>query len=97
MAAVDDGGLIFRNTDRSKVEFDPPRREGNLSWNSSPDGFTTAMRKHSKDNFDSVEKSLLRALSTYNRLFLPAKGTFLMKDPEFNHNGDLMVRLTYNG
>ncbi|KAI1634143.1 hypothetical protein F4809DRAFT_643773 [Biscogniauxia mediterranea] len=46
---------------------------------------------------ESIEYELLHALANANRLCLPAAGTFFMKDPIFNQNGDLLVSLAYDG
>lgn len=45
----------------------------------------------------NIENSLIHALQHHHKLFLPASGTFLMKNAEFNSRGDLMVSLHYNG
>jgi hypothetical protein len=40
---------------------------------------------------------LTDALADQHKLFLPASGTFLMRDAKFNHRSDLLITLAYNG
>lgn len=99
MASVDDGGLVFKkgpdNVDVSHAQ------EGGMHWSDSPESIASDWADMLKDNmkgsFSSIENHLLYALANQHRLNLPAKGSFLMKDPLFNDNGDLLVSLTYNG
>ena len=102
MSAVQDGGVEFKKvpgSDNVSTNADDP--EGPLQWK---DGVEVAAETV-KDNLDGqlaygfpiVETNLLYALANQHKLFLPAAGTFLMKDPKVNKRGDLIVNLEYNG
>ncbi|UPK89401.1 hypothetical protein LCI18_000336 [Fusarium solani-melongenae] len=99
MASVEEGGLVFEVTSTS-VDVDE-KTDGDLSWNPPADEvareFTTEMETNIQRAITNVEDRLMNALANQHRLFLPAKGSFLMKDPIFNSKGDLMVKLAYNG
>ena len=55
------------------------------------------MQDQINSGFQDVENNLVGALSGQHKLFLPAEGAFLMKDPKFNGRGDMIVNLEYNG
>lgn len=99
MAAVDDGGVVFKVIDHT-VNTDSTS-EGNLSWAETAEvvaaKFKTQMSTSLTNAAEKAEADLMNALGNQHRLFLPAKGYFLMKDPVFNSKGDLLVGLTYNG
>ncbi|KAL6901483.1 hypothetical protein GGI43DRAFT_433629 [Trichoderma evansii] len=99
MASVEDGGIVFNITaGTTNNDFNSV---GNLHWN--PDvsvvaaEFKAEMDKSLPIAIAKAEADLMYALANQQRLFLPAKGSFLMKDPVFSSKGDLMVGLTYNG
>ncbi len=50
-----------------------------------------------ENHLGAVENNLVDALASQHKLFLPAGGTFLMKDANFNSRGDLVATLHYNG
>ena len=102
MSAVQDGGVEFKKvpgSDNVSTTGDDP--EGPLQWKQG----VKVVAETVKDNlegqleygFPVVENNLLYALANQHKLFLPAAGTFLMKDPKFNKRGDLIVNLEYNG
>ena len=102
MAAAEDGGIAFKEVPKSKsFTVTPSKPEGPLQWEHGVqavvDMVTDALKDQLQKALSSVEDDLLHALANQQKLFLPAAGTFLMKDPTFNHRGDLIVTLTYNG
>ncbi|UKZ82560.1 hypothetical protein TrVFT333_010351 [Trichoderma virens FT-333] len=99
MAAVEDGGVTFKVTNHT-VNTDSTS-EGNLSWAETADvvaaKFKSQMSTSLTNAITNAQNNLMKALANQHRLYLPAKGHFLMKDPVFNSLGDLLVGLTYNG
>ena len=99
LAAVEDGGVVFKDIGHNASA--KGWQEGNLSWHDSAetvaDRFRDGLNGQLGRTFSSKEWNLLNALRNQHRLFLPGKGSFLMKDPKFNKRGDLMVQLDYNG
>ncbi|EHK20909.1 uncharacterized protein TRIVIDRAFT_50424 [Trichoderma virens Gv29-8] len=99
MAAVEDGGVAFQVTNHT-VNTDSTS-EGNLSWAETADvvaaKFKSQMSTSLTNAITNAQNNLMKALANQHRLYLPAKGHFLMKDPVFNSLGDLLVGLTYNG
>lgn len=100
MTSITEGGITFLVTDEATVKV-THKSGGNMNVNPPAQNIADDMQNDLKDNMsralDSVEDELVYALANANRLCLPAAGAFLMKDPTFNQNGDLMVTLTYNG
>lgn len=103
MSAVQDGGIVFKkvlgsDSAQTTMEIKHP---GNLSSKVPIEQMVNNIRagteKEVQKAYASVEDNLLHALANQHKLFLPAKGTFLMKDPKFNRRGDLLVALEYNG
>jgi hypothetical protein len=101
LQGVDDGGVEFvrvSDNEPCKTEY---KDDGNLSWTTSLGDvaaeFSSEINSYLTLGTTNVENTLLGALENQNKLFLPAAGTFLMKDPLFNKRGDLMVSLAYNG
>lgn len=101
IAAVEDGGLVFnviKGTDKVTVNYD---QSGGMHWETPPADLAADWRDRLEANmqraFDNVESNLLYALANQHRLYLPAEGSFLMKDPVFNSKGDLLVQMAYNG
>lgn len=102
MSAIQDGGVEFKKvpgSDSVSTKGDPP--EGPLQWKNGVAQVVDAVKGNLdaqlEYGFPSVEENLLYALANQHKLFLPAAGTFLMKDPKFNKRGDLVVNLQYNG
>ncbi|RFU77336.1 hypothetical protein TARUN_4888 [Trichoderma arundinaceum] len=99
MASVEDGGVVFRIS--STAVNCNATSEGNLSWNPPADVVASEFKSQMTSSLSSAvgkaEADLMNALANQHRLFLPAKGSFLMRDPVFSSKGDLMVGLTYNG
>lgn len=99
MAAVDDGGVVFKISS-TDTQCDQSSG-GDLSWNVPPEELARSLKEEMATSLQgavgAVENNLMNALADQHRLFLPAKGSFLMKDPVFNGKGDLMVKLAYNG
>lgn len=61
------------------------------------DGIVKSVKQNMTAALESVSDTLSLAMADANRLGLPATGTFSMKDLIFNQNGDLLVKLEYNG
>ncbi|KAL7948583.1 hypothetical protein V8C42DRAFT_314890 [Trichoderma barbatum] len=99
MAAVENGGVVFKVTNHAVGT--QSSSEGNLSWAETEEvvaaKFASQMSNSLSNAVSRAENDLMNALANQHRLFLPAKGHFLMKDPVFNSRGDLLVGLTYNG
>ena len=102
MSAVQDGGVEFKKvpgSDNVSTNADDP--EGPLQWKDGVEVAAEAVKGNLDvqlaSGFPNVERNLLYALANQHKLFLPAAGTFLMKDPKFNKRGDLIVNLEYNG
>lgn len=101
LQGVDDGGVEFAHISDDDPCDSEYTDDGNLSWTASLDDvaaeFSNDLNTYLTSGVTDVENNLLGALENQNKLFLPAAGTFLMKDPLFNKRGDLMVSLAYNG
>ena len=102
MSAVVDGGIEFAKVPESDdFSTTASKPEGSLKWETGVQAAVESVRKRMattlKDAFSNIEDNLLHALANQQQLFLPAKGTFLMKNPKFNKRGDLIVDLEYNG
>ncbi|KAL1967188.1 hypothetical protein VTN77DRAFT_3479 [Rasamsonia byssochlamydoides] len=65
--------------------------------NADASQFSNAIDGSLENSTETIRHTLVDALQDKHKLFLPAKGTFLMKDPMFNARGDLMVQLAYDG
>jgi hypothetical protein len=105
LSHVSDGGVQFARVDDKPGE-DPctsncTATQGDVIWKDGFDEvtkeFTTKVKDYLDNDIAEIENTLLGSLSTQHKLFLPASGTFLMKDPMFNLRGDLLVTVTYNG
>ena len=102
MAAIEDGGLEFKVVPKSDtVNTFEVCHAGPLNWKNGIGSIIkhtqTVLKEGLQYGYSKVETNLLNALATQEKLFLPAAGTFLMKDPKFNKRGDLIVNLEYNG
>ncbi|RHZ62474.1 uncharacterized protein CDV56_108562 [Aspergillus thermomutatus] len=101
MASVEDGGLevnIVPNSNTVNVSYD---HDGDMQWETPPFILAARWKEMLQGGMQSalqrVEKNLLYALANQQRLFLPGKGSYLMKNPIFNAQGDLLVDLSFNG
>ena len=99
LAAVEDGGVVFKEASHSVTVTH--EQEGGMPWSPPAEtvgnDFERDLRSRLHSKFRDIERKLLNALRNQHRLFLPGKGSFLMKDPKFNKRGDLLVDLAYNG
>ncbi|KAM6482749.1 hypothetical protein HDV62DRAFT_389948 [Trichoderma sp. SZMC 28011] len=99
VAAVEDGGVQFTIINHT-VDTESTS-EGNLSWVPSADvvasNLKTQMSSSLTNAATNANANLMNVLANQHRLYLPAKGHFLMHDPVFNSKGDLLVGLDYNG
>lgn len=101
MASVEDGGLqIGIVQDSEKVEVDHSV-SGGMHWSRDPadiaEDWKEEIQNGMKTAISKVKNSLLYGLADHQRLFLPGKGSYLMKDPIFSSRGDLLVDLKFNG
>lgn len=100
IASISNGGLKFEKvgTNDIYVSVDP---SGDMQWERDPEEIANEIRNQLQgsldDAFGKVEGELFNALANHHRLFLPGYGSFLYNNAAFNHEGDLMVHLTYNG
>ncbi|KAL7934281.1 hypothetical protein V8C35DRAFT_280034 [Trichoderma chlorosporum] len=99
MTSVVDGGVVFKIVNHSVDTTSAS--EGNLGWKDTVEvvaaQFKTQMNNSFVNAAANAENNLMNVLANQQRLYLPAKGHFLMRDPVFNSRGDLLVGLTYNG
>ncbi|PKK40555.1 hypothetical protein CI102_14960 [Trichoderma harzianum] len=99
VAAVTDGGVQFTIINHT-VDTEPTS-EGNLSWVPSADVVASNLKTQMSNSLTNAaanaNTNLMNVLANQHRLYLPAKGHFLMHDPVFNSKGDLLVGLDYNG
>ena len=101
MASVEDGGLQFSIPKGSKrIEVDA-KKEGGMHWSQDPSTIAVEWKQELHSGFDSaltnVGDKLINGLADHHRLFLPGKGSYLMKDPFFSGKGDLLVKFAFNG
>ncbi|KAI1143197.1 hypothetical protein F5Y05DRAFT_367832 [Hypoxylon sp. FL0543] len=105
LSSVSDGGIQFAripeaaNEQPCTVTVDAD--QGDVRWKhgfeSIKQSFSNSLNSYIDNDTHEIQNALLRSLDGQDRLFLPASGTFLMKDPKFNNRGDLLVSLSYNG
>lgn len=99
LVAITDGGVQFNIIDHT-VNTESTS-EGNLSWVPTVDvvaaDFKTQMINSVSNAATNANNKLMNDLANQHRLYLPAKGHFLMHDAVFNSKGDLLVGLDYNG
>ncbi|KAI2465524.1 hypothetical protein F4781DRAFT_21034 [Annulohypoxylon bovei var. microspora] len=105
VSSVSDGGIQFArvpeaaNDQPCTVTVDAT--PGSIIWKGGFEGvkriFSNQLNNYIDNDTHKIQNALLRSLDGQDRLFLPASGTFLMKDPKFNARGDLLVALNYNG
>lgn len=69
----------------------------NISWDDSIKQIENTIDTNLNQGIDVVANAIQDSLANQHKFFLPASGTFLMRDAEFNHRGDLMTTLFYNG
>jgi hypothetical protein len=105
LGVVGDGGLqIARISDppgTDAITVTGRSSSEGLDWNTPWSEYEEHIRQGMDDFFQSqlsnVENTLIDGLAHQHKLFLPASGTFLMEDAEFNARGDLIAFLHYNG
>ncbi|KAB2569531.1 hypothetical protein DBV05_g11796 [Lasiodiplodia theobromae] len=103
LGVVSDGGLqIARIDDPSGTPACTSTGYGydegiDAPWEDYVRKFSEIINQYFENNLGAVLNSLQNALADQHKLFLPASGTFLMRDALFNTRGDLMVSLFYNG
>ncbi|XXH03860.1 hypothetical protein Hte_010266 [Hypoxylon texense] len=100
MASIEEGGIIFQIPKEHTIDVTHVYG-GNLKMGGLPQTIANEisgeLERSMSTALDRVENRLLSVLANANRLCLPAAGTFFMKDPIFNLQGDLLVKLTYDG
>ncbi|KAI0841843.1 hypothetical protein F5Y06DRAFT_258375 [Hypoxylon sp. FL0890] len=105
VSRVDDGDLQFARvkqpTDEKPCTVTVVADPGDVTWKSGFESikhnFSDTLNSYIDEDTHEIQNALLRSLKGQDRLFLPASGTFLMKDPKFNNRGDLLVTVSYNG
>ncbi|GMF77608.1 unnamed protein product [Aspergillus oryzae] len=101
MASVEDGGLQFKIVQGSDKVNVSQNSSGNMSWSPPPQQIAETFKNRVQGGMESalsgVGNYLLYGLADQQRLFLPGKGSYLMKNPIFNSRGDLLVDLHFNG
>ncbi|KAI1490629.1 hypothetical protein F5X96DRAFT_669502 [Biscogniauxia mediterranea] len=101
MTSIEEGGIIFQTRNKGTADVKIIDVVDTMKLGDTPDAIAAELADDLKSNvstvLDSIEDKLVNALANANRLCLPAAGTFFMKDPIFNQNGDLLVSLAYDG
>lgn len=101
MVSVEDGGLQFALKQGSRDINITSKKEGGMHWSKDPSTIANQWKDELKDSLDSaltrVGDELVNGLADHHRLFLPGKGSYLMKNPVFSRNKDLLVKLAFNG
>jgi hypothetical protein len=96
LSSVLEGGLEVHVTE------DPPKVgvEGNkryLFWDFDSGQVPGRMKKHVESRVvnESMAEGIKEALNGQQQFVFPGGGTFMMKDPSFNAEGDLLIGLNY--
>lgn len=101
LATVEDGKVVFDVTGHSVSSQGTLDPSSNLHWGKPVQSvaavFEEDMEKSITTAIENATVGLETALADQHRLYLPAKGYFLMHDPVFNDRGDLLVEMEYNG
>ncbi|KAF7166596.1 hypothetical protein CNMCM5623_000191 [Aspergillus felis] len=102
MTSIEEGGIVFHPKENNDEDVKVTYKEyGDMKMGSTAEDLAQSIADHVKQNMtaalDSVSYTLSQAMANANRLCLPAAGTFFMKDPVFNENGDLLIKLKYDG
>jgi hypothetical protein len=103
LRAVNDGGLEISGDDDAKPVCTTTYTFSNEGayWSDDWASYAQSVSNHINDKFANylgqTYNDLLGALEKQHKLFLPAGGVFLAKNPLFNERGDLMTALHYNG
>lgn len=69
----------------------------NIDWSTYTEYISDCINESFENSLGDILNNLQDALENQHKLFLPASGTFLMRDAEFNHRGDLLSTLFFNG
>ncbi|KAE8419608.1 hypothetical protein BDV36DRAFT_307579 [Aspergillus pseudocaelatus] len=101
MSSVEDGGLQFQVVKDSDVVEVTHVKEGGMRWGQPPEEIAEEWKNDIKGglrrSLDRVADKLLNGLADQHRLFLPGKGSYLMNNPIWGKEGDLLVNLNWNG
>lgn len=101
MASVEDGGLQFQVVKGSDVVDVTHDQGGGMRWGRSPGDIAQDWKEMIegglKSSLGKVADKLLNGLADQHRLFLPGKGSYLMNNPIWSKEGDLLVNLNWNG
>ncbi|KAI1415786.1 hypothetical protein F5Y13DRAFT_155310 [Hypoxylon sp. FL1857] len=105
LSSVSDGGIQFARVPETSGEKPCTvmvnADQGDVRWkygfDSIKQSFSNSLNNYIDNDTYEIQNALLSSLDGQDKLFLPASGTFLMKDPKFNDRGDLLVTLSYNG
>ena len=98
---VNDGSLVIQPTGDPVINTTHTASSTGINWEVDWDTYSQDQQGAFQGVFslviDRLKDNLLYALQNTHKLVLPAAGNFLMKDAIFNHRGDLMCSLYYNG
>ena len=103
LTSVRDGALGVDTTPTYSVSEGP---QTSVDWTGKSNVGGTyptqgEMRQSMKEYLDRVMEKLdlatdvAEAFETHSQFVFPGGGTFFMKDPQFNEDGDVVVGLTY--
>ncbi|KAL4746465.1 hypothetical protein BDW72DRAFT_210416 [Aspergillus terricola var. indicus] len=101
MASIEEGGLIWIS-DQNDIYLDVRHNEdGDMKMGKTAEELASSIAEGLQNSLalalERETETLVEALANANRLCLPGAGSFFMKDPIFNENGDLLVKLEYDG
>ncbi|KAI0148181.1 hypothetical protein F4776DRAFT_606501 [Hypoxylon sp. NC0597] len=105
LSSVSDGGVQFARLPETAGEkpctVTVKAEQGDVIWKDGfedvKSSFSSSLNSYIDNDTHEIQNALLSSLDSQDKLFLPASGTFLMKNPKFNSRGDLLVELSYNG
>ncbi|KAL7807006.1 hypothetical protein V8C44DRAFT_360302 [Trichoderma aethiopicum] len=101
LATVEDGKVVFDVTGHSVSSQGTLDPSSNLHWGEPVQSLAKGFGEYMDKSIDTaiVDATIgsQNALADQHRLYLPAKGYFLMHDPVFNNSGELLVEMEYNG
>ncbi|RAL09111.1 uncharacterized protein BO97DRAFT_459555 [Aspergillus homomorphus CBS 101889] len=101
MTSIEEGGLIWEAGSTEKSVDIQYYEGGDMKMSHTAEDLANNIASDLKKNLalalNRETGTLVEALANANRLCLPGAGTFFMKDPIFNQNGDILVKLEYDG
>lgn len=98
LRAVNDGGLeIIPEIKINTLRTDYDRVRPYQGWKQCIDNMTEHVKRVLENLKKAIFNDLDEGLKNQQMMHLPGEGLFLLSDPTFNHRGDLLANLTWNG